>query len=52
LVNYAVADNRTHSRRVGLDANHGVVFELEYPTEGCRTSWNAVPVPLQNLVIR
>lgn len=50
LVNYAVADNRTHARVVGLDGGQNIVFELEYPSPPnmpCSTSWNAVPVPLQ-----
>jgi arylsulfate sulfotransferase len=52
LVNYAVADNRTHARVVGLDADHNPVFDLEYPTTSCNTSWNAIPVPLQNMAIQ
>jgi hypothetical protein len=52
LVNYAVADNRTHARVVGLDVNHNTVFDLEYPTTSCNTSWNAIPVPLQNMLFQ
>jgi arylsulfate sulfotransferase len=50
LLDYAVADAGTNARLVGLDANHEVVFEFAYvnPT-GCDTSWNAVPVPLDNM---
>jgi hypothetical protein len=49
LINYAVADNRTHARVVGLDASHNTVFDIEYPTTSCDTSWNAIPLPLQHL---
>ena len=49
LVDYAVADNVTHARLVGLDSNHNVAFDFQYPTSGCMTSWNAVPIPLDNL---
>jgi len=49
LVDYAYADNGTHSRLVGLNSNHQVVFDFQYDTAGCNTSWNAVPIPLQDL---
>jgi len=52
LLNYAVADNRTHTRVIGLDAGRQVVFDLEYPTTLCGTSWNAVPVPLEQMEFR
>jgi arylsulfate sulfotransferase len=42
-----VADNGTHTRLMGLDPDHNVVFDFEYPTTPCTTSWNAVPLPLQ-----
>ena len=25
------------------------VFDIQYDSQGCNTSWNAVPVPLDNL---
>ena len=50
LVDYAFADGGTVARLVGLDANHNVVFEFAYVNNvGCSTSWNAVPVPLDNM---
>lgn len=51
LVDYAVADNATQALLVGLDSNHNVVFEFEYPTSGCNTSWNARPIALDDLKI-
>jgi arylsulfate sulfotransferase len=51
LIDYATADDTTHAILVGLDSTHNVVFEFQYPTEGCGTSWNAVPIPLENLTI-
>ena len=51
LVNYAMSDNAANARIVGLDANRQPVFELSYanPGGGCATSWNAVPVPFEQL---
>jgi hypothetical protein len=51
LVDYAVADTRTHARLVGLDPQHNVIFDFQYPTNVCSTSWNAEPVPLENMQI-
>jgi arylsulfate sulfotransferase len=52
LVNYAVAAGRTKARLVGLDASQSVIFDLEYPTSSCATSWNAIIVPLDALEFR
>ena len=50
LVNYAQADSGSTVRVLGLDASRKVVFELAYANNGaCNTSWNAVPVPFQQL---
>lgn len=49
LVSYARADNRLHARLVGLDPQQQVVFDIQYDSRGCNTSWNAVPVPLENM---
>jgi arylsulfate sulfotransferase len=51
LVDYAVADNLTEALLVGLDSSHNVVFEYQYPTNSCNTSWNALPVPLDDLEV-
>ena len=51
LVNYAVAANYTEARLVGLDAAHNVVFDFRYPTQNCSTSWNAIPIALEDLAI-
>ena len=51
LVDYATADDLTHARLVGLDSNHAIVFDFEYATTGCNTSWNAVPIALSSLAI-
>ena len=51
LVDYAVADNFTHARLVGLDSNHTVAFDFQYPTASCSTSWNAIPIAFDNLAI-
>jgi hypothetical protein len=52
LVNYAVADGRTKARLVGLDAAHNVSFDFEYITSTCSTSWNAIPIHLENMQFR
>lgn len=52
LVDYAVADIDTQARLVGLDPNHNVVFDFQYSTGVCTTSWNAVPIAFDNLQIQ
>jgi len=49
LVNYAMASNGANVRLLGLDQSRQVVFDMSFPTSGCQTSWNAVPVPFDNL---
>lgn len=51
LVDYAYADGGTHSRLVGLDVGHNVVFDFQYPSTHCGTSWNAQPIRFENLII-
>ncbi len=51
LVDYAEADQATQALLVGLGPGHNVVFEFEYPTIGCDTSWNARPIALDDLQI-
>jgi arylsulfate sulfotransferase len=51
LVSYATAANFTEARLVGLDAAHNVVFDFQYPNSACNTSWNAIPIALEDLAI-
>jgi hypothetical protein len=53
LVDYAVAANFLQARLVGLDANQNVVFDFQYVNQygTCNTSWNAIPIALDNLKI-
>jgi arylsulfate sulfotransferase len=51
LIDYATADNLTAARLVGLDSSHNVVFDFQYPTQVCSTSWNAVPISLDSFTI-
>jgi arylsulfate sulfotransferase len=37
----------THARLVGLDPSQNVVFDFEYATTGCNTSWNAQPIAFE-----
>lgn len=49
LVSYALAGGRTKARLVGLTAAREVAFDIEYPTTGCNTAWNAVPIDFDRL---
>lgn len=50
LVNYAQTDSGANVRVLGLDPSHQVVFDLAFANHGaCNTSWNAVPVPFEQL---
>lgn len=49
LISYARADARAHARLVALDSAHQVVFDIQYASQGCNTSWNAVPIALDDL---
>lgn len=52
LVDFATADNNTKARLIGLDSDHNVAFDFEYPSAyPCGTAWNAIPVALENLQI-
>ena len=50
LVDFATADNDTTARLVGVDANQNVIFDFQFPTGGCNSAWNAVPINLDNLL--
>jgi arylsulfate sulfotransferase len=52
LISYARANDRQHARLVGLNRQRAVVFDIQYDARGCNTSWNAVPVPLENMSFR
>lgn len=53
LINYSTANSRTRSRIVGLDATHGVLFDIEYANHlYCTTSWNAEPIAFDGMKIR
>ena len=49
LINYAWADNGAHTRLVGLNPAHEVVFDFQYDNSRCDTSWNAIPIPLDDM---
>ena len=48
LINYAMVNNTT-ARLVGLDPMRQVVFDFEYPSAPCIVSWNAAPIPFDDL---
>jgi arylsulfate sulfotransferase len=51
LVSYAWAELGTKARVVGLNPAREVVFDLQYENNrnGCGTSWNAVPIALDDV---
>ncbi|SEA41939.1 aryl-sulfate sulfotransferase [Variovorax sp. YR216] len=49
LISYAVADNFTRARLIGLDASQNVAFDFQYAASGCNTSWNAQPIPFESM---
>ena len=51
LLTYSVSENRSRMRLVGLDANRNVLFDFDYPTVTCNTSWNSEPIALDKLRI-
>lgn len=52
LISYARINDLVHARLVGLNDQHDVVFDFQYEARGCNTSWNAVPVPLEDMQFR
>lgn len=52
LVTYSTAENYTHARLVGLNPQHDVVFDIQYNSAPCATSWNSEPVPLEKLTFQ
>ncbi|MCW5656397.1 MAG: aryl-sulfate sulfotransferase [Burkholderiaceae bacterium] len=52
LISFATANQRTRARLVGLNAAREVVFDFEYPTTVCGTSWNALPVDFHDMQFR
>jgi arylsulfate sulfotransferase len=51
LVDFAAADNLTEAYLIALSPSHSVAFEFEYATTTCNTTWNARPIPLDDLVV-
>jgi hypothetical protein len=51
LIDYATADNLRKARLVALDRARQVVFDFEFASSGCNTSWNAQPIALDHLVL-
>ena len=51
LIDYAVADLLTEARIQGVDPNRNIVFDFQFKTTGCNTSWNAQIFQFESLVI-
>lgn len=53
LINYAAADNRTRVVIQGLNRDKLKLFEFTYPSPTpCATSWNAIQIPLENIIYK
>jgi len=50
LLNYAAANGRSLARVVILTEQKEILFDVQFPTQGCSTSWNAQIIELDNLV--
>lgn len=51
LINYAAADNRTRVVIQGVNKEKQKLFEFTYPSPTpCATSWNAIQIPLENII--
>lgn len=51
LINYAAADNRTRVIIQGVNKEKQKLFEFSYPSATpCATSWNAIQIPLENII--
>ncbi|MGY3859488.1 aryl-sulfate sulfotransferase [Aeromonas intestinalis] len=51
LINYAAADNRARVVIQGVNKEKQKLFEFSYPsTVPCATSWNAIQIPLDNII--
>lgn len=51
LVDYAYASGGQKAILVGLDSQFQTVFSFQYDSSVCGTSWNARPIPFDNLVV-
>jgi arylsulfate sulfotransferase len=53
LIDYAIIENipggQFFAEIMGLNASGAKVFDYRYPTTGCNTTWNAVPIHMENL---
>ena len=52
LVNYSAATNRTKARLVAVGKSGDVVFDFEYASKPCVSSFNAQPIPFEALVFK
>jgi arylsulfate sulfotransferase len=53
LIDYAIINNiappALFAEVLGLDASGNKIFDYRYPTTGCDTAWNAIPVHLEEM---
>lgn len=52
LIAYAMADERTRAKLVGVDAAGDVAFDFEYPTSLCRTVFAAQPIGFEAMELK
>jgi hypothetical protein len=44
LIDYATANQRTQMRLVAVNSSRSTVFDFVFPTTGCSTGWNTLPI--------
>jgi hypothetical protein len=49
LIDYAYVARGEYLRMVGLNSAHQLVFDMQFPNITTLTSWNAMPVPLDDI---
>ena len=52
IIDFASADNNTHTHLVALDTNGKTAFEYQYDDQACGTNWHTIPIPLEALVLQ
>jgi hypothetical protein len=52
IIDFASADDNTHTHLVALDANGNTAFEYQYHDRACSTNWHTIPIPLEAMSLQ
>jgi len=52
LISYAFVNRGASARLVGLNPEHHIAFDFQYPNSGCSASWNARGIPFDSLRVQ